>query len=382
MVAEERIKTTGSLKTSIEAVQEGVVKDLGGKGWKRAATYTRTLVTMLGVLNLRIVKVRDASTGRVTSPILDMLAIRRRKYSREVKIVCADMAARLSYNDSKIEFEKTTGIVIPKRTIHSFVQEIGALIASSPRKANDIVLMADGTKTHSVYSTDNEVRVAISCSPEGKSLFGLTVNKGWDSIPKATGPHILVSDAERSIRSSLAENSDDIQLDLVHAVKESLFKLWGEGMSKQERDEVSREMKIILFTLVNSVKKHREDKDFKAIETRVESTLIELRELARHLWRRGYRKASNFISHNARLMVTFAKLVTIGLDVPYTSNIMERMMGEVAKRCKHKWAHWSTKGLENMLWILLIRYTDTKSYEVFWKQYIHPSRIGLMPTTP
>ena len=81
-------------------------------------------------------------------------------------------------------------------------------------------------------------------------------------------------------------------------------------------------------------------------------------------------------------MVTFAKLTTIGLYIPYTSNVIERMMGEIAKRCKHKWAHWSTEGLENMLWILLTRYTDTDLYEAFWKQYIHPSRIRLMPATP
>ncbi|MBI2937396.1 MAG: hypothetical protein HYY22_04255 [Thaumarchaeota archaeon] len=152
-------------------------------------------------------------------------------------------------------------------------------------------------------------------------------------------------------------------------------------MSKQERNEVSRDMKRILFTLVNSVKKHREDNNIKAIETRVESTLNELRKLSTSLWRGGYRKASLFITHNAKLMVTFAKLATIGLDIPYTSNIIERMMGEIAKRCKHKWAHWSTKGLENMLWILLTRYTDTQSYETIWKQYIHPPTITPTLTT-
>ncbi len=38
---------------------------------------------------------------------------------------------------------------------------------------------------------------------------------------------ILVGDAERR------------QLDLVHAVKDSLYKLWAEGMNKQEREAVS-----------------------------------------------------------------------------------------------------------------------------------------------
>ena len=37
-------------------------------------------------------------------------------------------------------------------------------------------------------------------------------------------------------------------------------------------------------------------------------------------------------------------------------------MGEVAKRVKKRWMHWSTTGLENMLKILLVRYCDRKLY--------------------
>jgi hypothetical protein len=39
-------------------------------------------------------------------------------------------------------------------------------------------------------------------------------------------------------------------------------------------------------------------------------------------------------------------------------------MGEISKWCrKHKWMmYWSTRGLENMLWILLVRYTDPAFY--------------------
>jgi len=42
-------------------------------------------------------------------------------------------------------------------------------------------------------------------------------------------------------------------------------------------------------------------------------------------------------------MVTFAKVaLEIGISIPYTSNAIERLMGEISKRCKHKWMHWST----------------------------------------
>jgi len=50
---------------------------------------------------------------------------------------------------------------------------------------------------------------------------------------------------------------------------------------------------------------------------------------------------------------------------------VERLMGEVSKRCKHKWMHWSTEGLRNILTIVLARYTNEQLYNQFKKAYIH-----------
>ena len=393
LVERERIKTVDSLKASIESLQERVVSRLEGVGWSRStSTYTKEVVTMLGPVRFTVVKVRRREGGRYrfTSPILDVLSIRGRKYSREVKMVCADLAATTSYGEASKKVERSLKLKVPKRTIHSFVQEIGARIAKNHDKkkkhtaasacaTNELpVVMGDGTKTHSIYPTNNDVRVAISYSTnDGQTrLLGLAVNRGWDSIAKPSDPHALVSDGEQSIVDNLASDPDHTQLDLVHAEKDAMFKLWGEGMSKEQRDVVSTEINGILFTLVNSVEKHRQDGDMHAIEARIESTLVELNKLAQSLSRRGYAKASEFISRNANVMVTFAKLAVQGIDIPYTSNAIERLMGTIAARCKHHWMHWSTKGLENMLWILLVRYTDEQEYESFWQAYIHPlSRV-------
>lgn len=388
MVRQERINTAVRLKERIESLQEEMVGDILSSGWSRAATYRRKLVTMLGEIELRVIKLRNTQ-GDVVSPLLDALSIRRRRYSNEVRMVCADMASRLSYNDTKIELERTTGISIPKRTIHSFVQEIGPRLKEANedvvRGEHPTTMIGDGTAVRSVYPTQNQVRVAITQENNHgtRRLYGLVVNAPWETVPRPDNPYILVSDAEPGLVDGLASNQDDVQLDLVHAVKESLVKLWSEGMPKTQRDEVSTEMKRILFTLVNSVKKHagmREEYD--AIEDRVRTTLEELEKLAGDLASRGYHAASSFISKNARLMVTFAKLVTIGLHVPYTSNTIERLMGEVAKRCKHKWAHWSSRGLENMLWILLTRYVDVETYGAFWRRYIHALPTADRPQYP
>ena len=40
-------------------------------------------------------------------------------------------------------------------------------------------------------------------------------------------------------------------------------------------------------------------------------------------------------------------------------------MGEIAKRTKHKWMRWTTKGLETILNLILVRYVSEDSYEAF-----------------
>jgi len=87
---------------------------------------------------------------------------------------------------------------------------------------------------------------------------------------------------------------------------------------------------------------------------------------------RGYLKTLNFIRSHARFIVTFAKVaLERGIKIPYTSNAVEWMRGEISKRCK--WMSWSTAGLENILLILLVRYAEPRLYRALWYNYIHPS---------
>lgn len=314
------------------------------------------------------------------SPILAALSIRKKRYANDARMMLADMASVTSYGKAVEQFERITGIHVPKSTIHEFVQKVAPILKEENSKyleSKEIEhAIADGTKTHSVYGTKNEVSVVIGCSNNGgkKVLLAASVNKDWQDVGmqvngKLDNCDALVRDADRRIAASVADNTNH-QLDLVHAVKETIIKLWSENMPKDERDAVSRKMRGILFTLVNSVKRHLDDGDMGAMKKRIEYTLEELNELSKELKRNGYVRASEFIRKNARLMVTFAKLATENISIPYTSNVIERLMGEVARRCKHIWAHWSTDGLENMLQILLVKYCSPRFYEQFYKAYI------------
>lgn len=161
------------------------------------------------------------------------------------------------------------------------------------------------------------------------------------------------------------------QLGIIHALKYLLFTLWEERMSRDERVEVEKTAKQALFTLVNSTKRHSKDEEKERLKGRIDSTVTELYRMSDELRERGYVKRSSFINRNARFMVTFAQMALEDVEIPYTTNKIERLMGEISKRCKHKWMHWSTRGLRNILTIVLVRYSNTKLYNQFKNAYIH-----------
>nr|MDO8080148.1 ISH6 family transposase [Candidatus Freyarchaeota archaeon]MDO8082460.1 ISH6 family transposase [Candidatus Freyarchaeota archaeon] len=67
--------------------------------------------------------------------------------------------------------------------------------------------------------------------------------------------------------------------------------------------------------------------------------------------------------------------------VPYTNNLIERLMGEIAKRVKNKWMHWSTQGLENLLNILLVRYCNEQLFSEIKEKYLSQGNKPLIQIT-
>ena len=354
----------------IEERQEELILEFCGPKYsrshpyKRGGSYTKTLVTGIGVIRFKVKRVIRRIDGRTSSPILDALDVRCQKYSRDVRMKLAEFASKMSYNDSRLEFETATGVHVPKRTIHSFVKEIAPKLLEANKTTDEPgIVLGDSTEVRALGSKEmNNVHILLS---DGGQLLHLGVNSKWPNV-KADA---LVSDNEPGLINAV--KAERRQLGILHALKYLLFTLWGEGMSKDERMEVDRAAKQALLTLINSTKKHRRDKDKKRLKKRIDKTLRELHEIADELENRGYIKASSFINRNARFMVTFAQLTLEDVEIPYTTNKIERLMGEISKRCKHKWMHWSTEGLRNILTIVLIRYTDEKLYNQFKNAYIH-----------
>jgi len=370
LAEQARTRSRRDLVNLIERRQETLVEELCGPRYsrshphRRGGTYTKSLVTCLGEIRFKAKKIVRRSDGKTSTPLLEALDVKRRRYSRGVRMRLAEFASKMSYGDACLEFETATGIHVPKRTIHSFVGEIAPMLLEAGKMAAEAeIVIGDSTKVRARASREmNNVRVLIS---GGGSLLALKVNEAW---PRAEAD-VLVYDGEPGLVHAVEAKSR--QLCVIHALKYLLFTLWREGMSLEDRHEAREAVKHVVFPLVYSAQKHLEDGDGEKLRAMIDEALRELRRVARGLRGRGYPKAARFLERNARFIVTFAEVALEGMRVPYTSNRIERLMGEVSKRCKHQWMHWSTDGLRNILILVLVRYTDEALYEGFKNAYIH-----------
>jgi hypothetical protein len=375
LVTEINTDSKSQLVKRIEELQDQLILDLCGPKYsrdypfKRASLYSKTLKTPLGSISFTVQKVRNRSDNAITSPILEFLDVKRRRYSKDLRMKLAEYASKMSYQDASLEFETATGIRVPKRTIHRFVHEVAPPLLEANKqqhpmpKEEDATLMGDSTEVRALRSREmNMVHVLITNSGH---LIDFDINRDWTRRKAKT----LISDNEPGLTNAV--QAENYQLCILHAIKYLLFTLWGDGMSKDDRLKVEEAAKATLWTLVNSTKKHLQDKNHDRLQKRIRKTQRALDKIAGGLEKEGYVRAADFIFRNGRFMITFAQLALQDIKIPYTTNKIERLMGEVSKRCKHKWMHWSTQGLKDILTIILVRYTNRSLYEDFKKAYIH-----------
>jgi len=317
-----------ALREAVERRQDLLLEELCGpmrkpRGCRRAGSYRKTIITSMGEVGLRLVKVTDGR--RTWTPILEELGIKGRRYSMDVVARCADLATRLSYHDASEQFRRVTGVYVPKGTIHSFVQR-AAKILMEAHGAGTGTIFADSTEVRAIKKREmNRVDVAVAWNDGKKNLVHIGVNEGWRKL-EGSEMSVLVSDGDRELNRIGAKRR---QLCILHAVRLVTYELWKGGMGRRERLEAEQKMKGILFKLVNAVKGGLKGEELRG---RIRRTVEGLERLAKGLFFKGYRDAASFIRRNARMMVTFAEMAMEGMRIPYTSNVIERLMGEVSNR--------------------------------------------------
>jgi len=362
------LATLGEFVTeqNIESVLlEGLVEALcsekhahgnGNQRYQRAGTDTRTAVTTAGEHEFTLHYVRDTAADHDESsyfrPVEDVLGFDgQNRYQQDIAAKSVDLATSLSYRDAADHGNGFVSMPSP-RTINRRVKKYGSkLMQFLPERVSGTeadAVIPDRTKCHSQDEnrTYHSVQATLGedTDNESRSPLDLSVNTDWDETASeldeedaVTDDATVVSDGEESIVTALTDENRNHQLDLVHVGRTLGHNLWDDGVfSLKRRKSIVSEVIGEVFHLKNSVTKHRPDEEFAAIRQRFARTTERIEKTAWQLDQFGSEKAAGYLRRWLPSIVTFAEAAIEGFEVPWTSNPVERLMGEVSKRCKNQ----------------------------------------------
>jgi len=139
------------LINQINERQEQIIMQLCGPKYsrkhsfkfKRAGSYTKKVTTLLGTISFKVQKVRNRIDNSIASPILEYLDLKRRKYSKDLRVALAEYASKMSYRDASLEFETATGIHVPKKN-HTPLRTGNSTKASTSKQRSKSSCRRDG----------------------------------------------------------------------------------------------------------------------------------------------------------------------------------------------------------------------------------------------
>jgi len=366
----------------------------GDRRFQRAGTSTRTAVTTAGEHEFTLHHVKDtAATGDDPTyfrPLEDLIEFDgQRIYQEDISLQSTELATSLSFRDAVAHGDGFTPM--PSRmTINRRVREYGSKLGNFVRDrlpgTNADTVVPDGTKCHSQddHCTYHNVNVTLGQITEDNAettLLDVNVNEPWDDTAEdleeneaITDDATVVSDAEESLVDAFETSYRSHQLDLIHVGRTLGYKLWKDGtFSLETRKAIASDVTNDLFHLKNSVALHAPRNERLAIRERIDQTLENLSKEAWRLEQQDSPKAAAYLRKWAEATVTFAELALEGQEVLWTSNVVERAMGEISKRCKNQWMRWTESGLESLLWLNLVRYADSEQFAAFADELLERS---------
>jgi len=370
----EKIITAVDTQIVISLCGEKYSKRSEANQYTRAGTYEKTIICSVGSLTLKTTKVRDNHQNTVIKPICQLIRFSgKQKYQPDIVMISVDFVQKMSYRDTVKELSLVLPEVPSPMTINNHVKAIGREIPISHPDARLPVVMADGTKSHSQEPgvKQNEINVVLGFNAKQTVLLGVTVNQSWRQLSESLETEralseaaVIVSDGEAELRAAFTNESFKFQTDVIHGFRILGYKLWEDkALDLNQRKGVINELKALLLSLKNVVMIHASDTE--RIGEKVNQVVNGIEALANHLIDRGCQQSAKFLNEYSNTLVTFARLAHNGIEVPWNSNTIERLMGEISKRIKHKWMRWTTEGLESLLRLILVRYTEPQRYRDF-----------------
>ena len=109
------------------------------------------------------------------------------------------------------------------------------------------------------------------------------------------------------------------------------------------------------------------------VKNLIAQTIDRIEKTAWQLDQYGSEKAAGYLYGWLPSIVTLLRQLSKGFEVPWISNPVERLIGEVSNRCKNQWMRWIAGRLEGLLQFRLVKYTDPSHYQLFLDELLQRS---------
>lgn len=327
----------------------------------RYKTRPRTIYTRFGKIERRFAYIKSES-GAPFCPLLEWLGVPKNQHiSSELKLILADKPSKMTYARSAEDVRNSFNFTLSRMTLHAYVKETSSLVTVEQQPdPHHLVLLADGTKVNGP-GLKHEVRSIVSLGENSsdKQLLKQAINKSWKEMVQdldISQYRVFVGDGEPGLASTFCKGNIKFHFCHEHAKRDLAFFLWKDGLGKKKYQQHVSVFEGILNCLQNSTAKHKKDKDWERLLWRIKWAKKEINTLAVELSCRELHQAAAFLMRNKDYLTTAAEMCVLGITVPWTTNVIERIMQEVGIRTKKKGMYWSEEGLERILKIVLKRY--------------------------
>jgi hypothetical protein len=314
-------------------------------------------------------------------------------YQDDALNVSTRFAERMTYRNTSEELGQVIPGVPSAHTINRHVIQVGQELndAIHQRELVATTHQADGTMLHSRNRSNHDLNIVVATAPDSPPrLRSLTVGLPWAEHRPAMErtrfetrngvpvPPTTVSDMEKGLAGIITPENGRWQPCLVHVVRYTGFSLWNDGMAGgDEKARIVTTVQRILAHLRNSLALHIRRGETAAVEHRIVQTKKEFRRLATILENSGRWRTARFLNRMSNEVTTFASLALQGITVPWHNNLLERLMGEVSKRCKHKWMSWTTSGSQALLTLIVTRALEPDTHDQFFSRKLYGERSSL-----
>lgn len=345
----------------------------------------RQFRTSVGRVMIRWRRLRCVSCGKTVIPLREFLGLELyQSKTLELEKLVTEIVSEQSYRRSSNHLESIGSIPVPKSTAHRWVVQSECDQIDSGKESFDI-LFADGTgyKRRSDkdegLSNRGELRVALGVDKSGSIVpLGAFSGKSWEEISAAIKGQrnadtpvadILVSDGERGIAQNLAGLCSDHQRSHWHLIRDLNYTMWQEFAGKLERKQMRKELTAIIgIELPEEDFERVNDSDKAALNDAVSCAERDVSRLIGNLLDKGYEMAADYLIRASKNIFSYVRRwLKTGIVTPRVSNMIERIMRELARRLKRMAFGWSEEGAAKMARVIIKRFTSAGQWEKYWQ---------------